>query len=486
MENATVGWWDCDCFDPVAYSRGFALTRSGWIFIATIPLLSALAAVVWKEAHPDWREWQTRYNAQTGISPVSRQIRVLTPTRTGQPELCLTCHTGIEEISASHPTEAFGCVICHGGEPMALDKRRAHSTMRGGRNPSDLSVAAQSCGQSDCHGGYADEEQNHVDRVLKSIQSTYAGGIAHIRYSFGLQSTPDARLGIHATVDSVRPLPPMAIPSLQAFSPRANAIASKIGNCLTRGCHLQSLPQKPQQSMYRSSGCAACHYPYADDGLYRGKDATIPRDQPGHGMVHRFTTALAFTQCNHCHNRGNYSLKTMSFDSRDDLPPARRPISGQVSWEGRRLIEYYQPIGRFARCEYELDCVDCHTGQEAMGDGHIYGSKKDVQYIQCQTCHGTRDAKPGTAEIRQSNELAMRRARMNGLSDCLKIGDRVVETSRGELLWSVKGIAPDEFVQIGKVSGKVYQVPLVMGSQCKQDGKTQTSDHCHQCHSVSK
>ena len=40
----------------------------------------------------------------------------LTPTLTGQPELCLTCHTGIEEISASHPVEVFGCARCHGGE----------------------------------------------------------------------------------------------------------------------------------------------------------------------------------------------------------------------------------------------------------------------------------------------------------------------------------------------------------------------------------
>ena len=82
--------------------------------------------------------------------------------------------------------------------------------------------------------------------------------------------------------------------------------------------------------------------------------------------------------------------------------------------------------------------------------------------------------------------LPMRR-RQKKIADfqaSLKVGDRVIETERGELLWSVKQIAPNQFAQIGKVTGKVYNVPLVMGSRCTQDGKTQTSDYCHQCHSV--
>ncbi len=462
------------------------MTKSGWVLASTLPLLAALTAVLWKEAHPSWREWQLRYNAQPGTAPVPVQIRVLTPARNGRPELCLTCHAGIEEISASHPTEVFGCVVCHGGEAMALDKDRAHSTMRGGRNPSDLAVAAQSCGQPDCHGGYVDEEQNHVDRVLKSIQSTYAGGIAHVRYAFGAQHTPDARLGLHSIVDNFRPLPAEAIVALEKFSSHVGPVDSSISKCLSGGCHLRSAPAKPQQYMFRSSGCAACHYRYADDGLYRGMDPTVPRDRTGHGIVHRFTTAIPFTQCNHCHNRGNYSLKTMTFDEREDLPPVRRPISANVPQQERRLIEYYQPIGKFTRCEIELDCVDCHTSQEAMGNGHIYGSKKDVQYIQCRTCHGTREAKPESVPVREGNELAMRRARMNGHSDYLKVNDHVIETAQGELLWNVKEVAPGRFMQIEKVSGTTYPVPLVMGSRCTQDGRTQTSDYCHQCHSVSR
>ena len=70
----------------------------------------------------------------------------LIPSLTGQPEYCLTCHEDLPEISASHSVDAVGCVSCHGGERLALDADLAHSTMRGGANPSDLSVVEASCG----------------------------------------------------------------------------------------------------------------------------------------------------------------------------------------------------------------------------------------------------------------------------------------------------------------------------------------------------
>ncbi len=462
------------------------MSRGQWIFVAGAVLLAAVILMLWREDHPAWKAWQERYYAEPNVTPAPITIRALTPTLTGQPELCVTCHIGLEEISSSHPSQTFGCVICHGGDRLALDADRAHATMRGGRNPSDLSVATQSCGQPNCHGGYADEEQNHVDRVLKSLQATYAGGITSVRYTFGLQSSPLAQFGLRAISDSDKRLPSKALPALDAWKPVTGTVEATFQqNCVNRGCHLGAEPAKPQPYYMRSTGCAACHYLYDDDGLYRGNDPTIPREQPGHGTVHRLTTAIPYAQCDHCHNRGNYSLKQMAFLPREDLPPAAAPIPTTMPPEGRRLKEYYQPIAEFTKCEYELNCIDCHTAQEAMGDGHIYGSKKDSQYIQCQTCHGTPTNAPRTAAIQDANELAMRQARIDGHADFLAVGDKVIETERGELLWAIKQTASG-FVQIDKVTGQRYPVPIVMGSQCKQDGKTQTSDYCHTCHAVER
>ncbi len=462
------------------------MSNARWFLLAIFTLLAAVGAMQWKERHPEWVKWQKRYNAEPGVTPIPIGIRELVPTRTGQPELCVTCHIGLEDISPAHPAQTFGCVICHGGDPLALDPDRAHATMRGGRNPSDLSVAVESCGQANCHGGYADEEQNHVDRVLKSVQATYAGGIAAVLYAFGLQSSPTARFGVHAVADNTRPLPPKALLALEAFVPGPHPIEVKFQrDCLNGGCHLSAKPTM-RPYYYRSTGCAACHYLYNNDGLYRGKDPTIPHDQPGHGAYHRLTTAIPYTQCDHCHNRGNYSLKQMAFLEREDLPVFAPSNSAATPAESRRLKQYYQPMARFTRCEVELKCVDCHTAQEAMGPGHIYGSKKDAQYIQCRTCHGTPTTVPPVAQIHEANELAMRQARLNGHSDWLHQGDWVIETARGELMWGIKRMGPNHFVQMDKVTGKVYTVPLVKGSQCTQNGADQSSDYCHRCHSVAR
>jgi hypothetical protein len=67
---------------------------------------------------------------------------------------------------------------------------------------------------------------------------------------------------------------------------------------------------------YRSSGCTACHVIYANDrspvhsgpyaafgnqGLAFGGDPSIPKDEPGHPIEHRFTRAIPTSQCIVCH-----------------------------------------------------------------------------------------------------------------------------------------------------------------------------------------
>jgi hypothetical protein len=104
-------------------------------------------------------------------------------------------------MSPSHPTETFGCVTCHGGERLALDAHLAHSTMRGGANPSDLSMVEQSCGGTSCHSGSEADDRHHIQRVMTSIQSTYAGAIANIRFTFGAQTDLTPHSGVNAVTD---------------------------------------------------------------------------------------------------------------------------------------------------------------------------------------------------------------------------------------------------------------------------------------------
>jgi hypothetical protein len=404
-------------------------------------------------------------------------VKMIIPTLTNRPELCLTCHDGIEEISASHPVVAFGCTTCHGGDGMALDADLAHAGMYGGRNPADLAVVEVACGGANCHSGDPAAGRDHIQRVTRSIQATYAGAIAQVRHAFGAQPDLTAHQGTHAVQDD-QVVSPDAVPSLAAFAPSATdpkPVQQFAVNCLN--CHLWAQPAaKPY--FYRSTGCATCHALYDNDGLYKGSDPTIARTEPGHASAHRLTTAVPYTQCNHCHNRGNYNLPRMTFVERTDLPAL--PAAKTEDVTARRLAEYYQPIGQFTRCEWELDCVDCHTAREAMGDGDIYSSQADAQYIQCRTCHGTLTEPPTLATITDPNDVVLRQAQVNG-HVTLQVGDQVVVTDRGEKLGQVRW-SGDHLVQTMKATGQTYSVPLIQGSACKQKPDEQASRYCHACH----
>lgn len=374
----------------------------------------------------------------------------ITPTLTGQVEYCLTCHADLPEISQSHPVQTFGCVLCHGGEPLALDADLAHSTLRGGSNPSDLSVVEASCGGEKCHSGTPQVFRDHIQRVTTSVQATYAGAIAQVRYAFGAQPDLTARMGIYA-IDGLTAFDPV-----QEISPAIQAFGL---NCLF--CHLSAQPM-PSQEYDRWGGCAACHSPAPS------RDDTT---------VHKLTTALPYTQCNKCHNRGNYSLADVQFHPRPDAPVDR-------------LHDYYQPIAEFTRCEWTLDCADCHTRQEAMGDGHIYNNKKEIQYIRCRTCHGTLNSLPLTTTVSDPNDLALRMAFLDPVID-LKVGDTILVTDKGEPLWNIRvmpgiGNATPTYELFSKAAGQRFTFRPVMGSACQQDPGQQEARYCHECHATQR
>ena len=415
--------------------------RSSWLFLGAILLLGSVAVVWWTQTN------QPR--------PV-----MLIPTLTGQPEYCLTCHGDLREISPSHPVKAFGCVVCHGGERLALNADLAHSTMRGGANPSDLTVVEQSCGGDQCHSGSAVDQQDHIQRVMTSVQSTYAGAIASILYTYGLEKDLTARYGIRAVTDDAISTS-TGIPSLRAFdaalfgSPTLDAFAR---NCTS--CHINAAAAQDMPSV-RFAGCAACHSPMTAE-----ERAGTAQD------THVLTTAIPYSQCDTCHNRGNYDLRTMTF-----VPRADQPVD--------RIDNYYQPIAQFTKCEYTLDCVDCHTRSEAMGDGDIHSNKKEIQYVQCKTCHGTPTELPQTQTLVDPSDIAFRLAQLNPIID-LHLGDTVLVTDKGEPLWNTRPLDDGTYELIGKASGQEFTFRPVMGSGCTQDPAQQGSQYCHECHSVQR
>jgi hypothetical protein len=200
----------------------------------------------------------------------------------------------------------------------------------------------------------------------------------------------------------------------------------------------------------RQTGCAACH-------------------STGE---HTFSTSISYTQCNTCHNRGNYDLRSMTFVERTDHST-------------KRIDEYYQPIAQFTKCEYTLDCVDCHTRGEVMGDGDIHADQASIEYVQCRTCHGTLEALPLTKTLTDPNDIAFRLAFLNPVVD-LKVGDTILITEKGEPLWNTRVLPDGTYELVGKATKQYFTFRPVMGTACEQDPDEQESHYCHECHAVER
>ncbi len=416
------------------------------LFFASTALLITTSLAWWLETR--------------AVEPVA-----LAPTLTGQTEYCLTCHADLPQISPSHPVETFGCVVCHGGERLALDADLAHSSMRGGKNPSDLAVVEQSCGGENCHSGTPVAWRDHIQRVMTSIQTTYAGAITNVRYTFGAQADLMPYYGTVAVSDTTLPSQ-TGILTLETFDPTAesNPFLQTFGeNCLT--CHINAQPSEGAQ-YDRFTGCSTCHTPTSDFPPIFAEDGGSQQE------VHTLTTAIPYTQCNTCHNRGNYDLRTMSFVERSDEAITR-------------IQDYYQPIAQFTLCEYTLDCVDCHTRTEVMGDGDLHADKADIQYTQCKTCHGTLTELPLAKTLTDPDDIAFRLAFLNPVVD-LQLGDTILITEQGEPLWNIRVFPDGTYELIGKANQQRFVFRPVLGSGCQQDPARQESQYCHACHAVER
>jgi hypothetical protein len=322
-----------------------------------------------------------------------------------------------------------------------------------------------------------------VDKVLRTLQATYAGGIAMVRYTFGAQPSLAPGYGILA-VSATRPVTAPALTRLDVLpssSQSGQPIDSRFrAACLNLGCHLWTSPRS-EAHFYRGEGCSACHVLYSSQGDYQGGDATLLALGGGLPIQHRLTTSIPYSTCDACHNRGNYDEVRLVYDRRDDLDPAALDL---LPAQERRYREYYQPIGQFTRCEWELDCVDCHTANQVMGTGDIYGRMKDSQTTQCLTCHGTLVSPPPVAQVIVESDPAVRQARVSGKYQ-VQPGDWLAVTSRGEKLSNVKKVG-DRFVLARKVTGQQYTIPLVQGSKCQETPEEQESAACHACHDDSQ
>ncbi|WP_145195933.1 hypothetical protein [Planctomycetes bacterium Poly30] len=326
-------------------------------------------------------------------------------------EGCLSCHQGIEEM---HPGFPLSCTDCHGGQPDERAKGRAHVAPSAVRqadervapldrdlahvrfvNPMDLRIAEKVCG--DCHGEL-------VQHLMLSLHGTTAGHLSDGFFETGLQEGRDSRYSVFPvradrdvegnTVTSLNQPPEIDSRSdqktLEAHFP--DLIRKE---CMQ--CHLYSQGRAVRGRVgfdgeYRGTGCAACHVPYATNGLSDSGDAAARRNEPGHPSRHSLVAAPPTETCTSCHY-GDASIG-LHFRGLSQLPPGAAggpEIDGTTDSLLHRSFFIDDPAMTPPDVHHAsgLHCVDCHTLNGVMGDGRLLSKMEEATEISCEACHGT-------------------------------------------------------------------------------------------------
>jgi len=401
------------------------------------------------------------------------RIKEIRPALTGKVERCLTCHDGIEEISPSHPVDSFGCVTCHGGDGLGVTKQIAHRGLIGARNPSELAVIDQTCARpgGQCHSGRKLASQNSADRVRRSVMATMAGVIAGLRYSWNAQPSAEAMyasVGVkglagngdgHVDLLTIPLMDLVPGAMLEDSMSRPLTVSGQPADDQWRKfcarCHLWSAREDGASA--RSSGCAACHALYGPTATYEGLDPTLPRDKPGYARRHQLTTRIPVEQCLRCHNRsGRIGLSftgVLEADGYGTPYAGGRPNLGQLS--GDRDIRHLVPDIHF---EKGLACLDCHTGNEIMGNGNIYSHMRDQVEIGCTDCHGAPGQPPRARVLKPSDEEDLWKAKVLKMPD-VPTGEMGM-TIRGTPLLNLRREG-DKFVLRSKLDKKDHLCPII-------------------------
>tara|TARA_B100000686_G_scaffold353903_1_gene461421 strand:+ start:1453 stop:4197 length:2745 start_codon:yes stop_codon:yes gene_type:complete len=400
-------------------------------------------------------------------------------------ELCMRCHYGIEEISKNHK---FRCTKCHGGNGNTSSKKKAHRKMVS--NPSDLKYADKYCGK--CHA-------DQVTKVKASLMATAKGVINFTRYALGVQGSQDPPFSLFPTPgENLFPkrldLAEEVLNGTEEVQVENSAVINHQGPMIDRylresclRCHLQS-PSPHRPGDYRSTGCAACHMIYTNDGRTVTRDRAIQnrqkarvksdtnqflggysanglRNQRGYPVVHKFTVAVPSVQCEHCHHLNGPGNE---FEGRFVRSPLSRPAGNKV--------DALQPVLHGARHDFlvpdihrekGMHCIDCHGQREIKAGGPDINYQDKAVQIRCENCHGTTQKPPIEILLVESlpqTKAALKSASLNpNLMRKIKPGNVVMADSKGHLLYHIKK-ETSGWVLISKVTGKKHKLPILQKS----------------------
>nr|WP_320010007.1 hypothetical protein [uncultured Desulfobulbus sp.] len=378
-------------------------------------ILLSLCAILILVASLVYREHQTKRPEQVAV------------TTSGMVDMCLSCHTN-EKLDGAHDGLVIGCAPCHLGNPLAIDKDKAHADMV--LNPGDLRVADKTCGVEGCH-------PSDIAKVKHSLMATNRGILSTLLYYWGEREHQNANISVE-----------------ELLRTGETSLALDYFRKLCGTCHLwkqkNDLPGAPAFFNEKGGGCSACHYilpPGTPQNtvtrqLSETEQEAIDKNRP-HPLV---VKKVPEENCIRCHNRsGRIGISYVGlFEAEGYGTPYE---SGTLSSHRLPGDRFYLKISPDIHHEKGMACIDCHTRDEIMGDGTSYAHYEEALEVRCVSCHA---ANPG-------------------------------QTHKNNRLTNVE-MQTDQAVLVGKIDGKSHVLHEPDAKACLAPYHTRVS--CASCHST--
>ncbi len=299
--------------------------------------------------------WECSKNVENLIVSFTEKYLNTSSSRQNQ-EHCLNCHQIETKFISFHNPKVIGCSSCHLGNPNSDIKEIAHKGISS--TPGNLSIVSNTCGKAGCHSEIA-------ERVNKSLMNTMTGIVSVDKFVFDEIQHPEGFFDI------------MQIKNSPADVHLRNLCAS---------CHLgkEKTEISTITTLSRGGGCSACHLHY--DSLattevekYKQKRNFAPKYHP------EISLKVTSVACFGCHSRsGRISTNFVGLMETNLEVIPNTNNQNFVQLEDGRIFVREQPD---VHNQKGMECIDCHTAKEIMGDGLSHQHKEQQIQISCVDCH---------------------------------------------------------------------------------------------------
>ena len=146
-----------------------------------------------------------------------------------------------------------------------------------------------------------------------------------------------------------------------------------------------------------------------------------------HSRTHAMSGLPPMEACLACHQRsGRHALSYQGLmDGNNGLVPTQGGGPGPMRASDDRNFTHIAADVHFLA---GMECIDCHTSREIMGEGYAAPDMRGQLEIRCEDCHGDGERSPSFVTVSRESDLPLRESRQYGQR--VRPGDRVALTGR--------------------------------------------------------